>query len=127
MDDVKGGIVEGELMKHGPMKPAPAVARIFIWYFDSYWQGGSSAFAPLTGIGKVDEQAQSGTTGARHKSGIAGVMWGRLAACAAVGYRRSVVQARAVGRLTIGCSLPSCPTPSSPSLVYTYARIPAVS
>jgi len=48
--------------------------------------------------------------GARHKSGIAGVMWGRLAACAAVGYRRSVVQARAVGRLTIGCSLPSCPT-----------------
>ena len=45
-----------------------------------------------------------------------------LAACAAVGYRGSVVQARAVGRLTIrltiGCSLPSCPTLSSPSLVY---------
>ena len=61
--------------------------------------------------------------GARHKSGIAGVMWGRLAACAAVGYRRSVEQAHAVGRLTIGCSLPSCPT----RLVCTYAKIPAVS
>src|ERR1039458_4444637 len=52
--------------------------------------------------------------GARHKSGIAGVMWGRLAACAAVGYRRCPVQTRGVpsgsGRLPIGRSLPSCPT-----------------
>jgi hypothetical protein len=40
-------------------------------------------------------------------------MWGRLAArlaaCAAVGYRRSVVQARAVGRLTIGRSFTKPP------------------
>src|SRR5208282_507974 len=50
----------------------------------------------------------------------------RLPACAAVDYRRCVVQTRAVGRLTIGRSLPSCPTPSSPSIVYTYAQIPAV-
>ena len=32
--------------------------------------------------------------GARHISGNAGVMWGRLAACAAVGYRRCPVQTR---------------------------------
>src|ERR1035438_4073569 len=32
--------------------------------------------------------------GARHKSGNAGAMWGRLAACAAVGYRRRPVPTR---------------------------------
>src|SRR5277367_197046 len=31
----------------------------------------------------------SSRSGARHGSGIAGVLWGRLAACAAVGFRRS--------------------------------------
>ena len=37
-------------------------------------------------------------------------MWGRLATCAAVDYRRRSVTSVAVGRLTIGRSLPSCPT-----------------
>jgi len=44
----------------------------------------------------------------------------RLAACAAVGYRRCPVQVRWVpsgsGRLTIGRSLPSCPTTAPPAL-----------
>src|ERR1017187_2184587 len=35
--------------------------------------------------------------------------WGRLAACAAVVYRRRLLQARQSGRLPIGRSLPSCP------------------
>src|ERR1035441_10044560 len=37
-------------------------------------------------------------------------MWGRLSTCAAVGYRRGPVADAEVGRLTIGRSLPSCPT-----------------
>src|ERR1035441_5936195 len=37
-------------------------------------------------------------------------LWGRLATCAAVGYRRRTAANEAVGRLTIGRSLPSCPT-----------------
>src|ERR1039458_10762115 len=37
-------------------------------------------------------------------------MWGRLSTCAAVGYRRRMAANAAVGRLTIGRSLPSCPT-----------------
>src|ERR1019366_7765072 len=37
-------------------------------------------------------------------------MWGRLPTCAAVDYRRRPVPHAAVGRLTIGRSLPSCPT-----------------
>ena len=37
-------------------------------------------------------------------------MWGRLPTCAAVGYRRRSAANVAVGRLTIGRSLPSCPT-----------------
>src|ERR1039458_9844512 len=37
-------------------------------------------------------------------------MWGRLPTCAAVGYRRRSAAKAAVGRLTIGRSLPSCPT-----------------
>jgi hypothetical protein len=68
--------------------------------------------------------------GVRHKSGIARVMWGRLAACAAVVYRRSPVQTRGVpsgsGRLPIGRSLPSCPTTVSPAWRRTYAQIQAV-
>src|ERR1035441_421964 len=42
------------------------------------------------------------------------MMWGSLAACAAVGYCRRPLPARRApsgsGRLTIGRSLPSCPT-----------------
>src|ERR1035437_405054 len=37
-------------------------------------------------------------------------VWGRLATCAAVGYRRRSAASAAVGRLPIGRSLPSCPT-----------------
>src|ERR1019366_8510475 len=37
-------------------------------------------------------------------------MWGRLTTCAAVDYRRRPAANAAVGRLTIGRSLPSCPT-----------------
>src|ERR1022692_2834571 len=38
------------------------------------------------------------------------LMWGRLTTCAAVDYRRRFAASAAVGRLTIGRSLPSCPT-----------------
>src|ERR1019366_13509 len=38
------------------------------------------------------------------------VLGGRLATCAAVAYRRRTAANAAVGRLTIGRSLPSCPT-----------------
>src|ERR1019366_10446380 len=52
--------------------------------------------------------------GARHESGMTGVKWGRLAACARPRgcpvYRRRLLQARQSGRLPIGRSLPSCPT-----------------
>src|ERR1035437_1184118 len=41
-------------------------------------------------------------------------MWGRLATCAAVGYRRRSAANALVGRLTIGRSLPSCPTRFQP-------------
>src|ERR1035437_9693258 len=41
-------------------------------------------------------------------------VWGRLLTCAAVGYRRRSDANAAVGRLTIGRSLPSCPTRSQP-------------
>src|SRR5450756_2946483 len=37
-------------------------------------------------------------------------MWGRLTTCTAVGYRRRPAANVAVGRLSIGRSLPSCPT-----------------
>jgi hypothetical protein len=40
------------------------------------------------------------------------LMWGRLVTCAAVDYRRRSAARAAVGRLTIGRSLPSCPTTS---------------
>src|ERR1019366_9641298 len=39
-------------------------------------------------------------------------MWGRLTTCAAVDYRRRSAANEAGGRLTIGPSLPSCPTRS---------------
>src|ERR1035437_8493747 len=42
-------------------------------------------------------------------------MWGRLITCAAVDYRRRSPANAAVGRLTIGRSLPSCPTRSQPA------------
>src|ERR1017187_2988002 len=58
--------------------------------------------------------------GARLESGIAGVKWGRLAACARPRgcpvYRRRLLQARQSGRLPIGRSLPSCPTTEPPAL-----------
>ena len=41
-------------------------------------------------------------------------VWGRLTTCAAVGYRRRSAAHAAVGRLTIGRSLSSCPTRSQP-------------
>src|ERR1039458_605822 len=48
-------------------------------------------------------------------------MWSRLSTCAAVGYRRRPTADAEVGRLTIGRSLPSCPTsaqhPSSQHLL----------
>src|ERR1017187_10191219 len=56
---------------------------------------------------------------ARHESGIAGVQWGRLAACAAVGYRRDLLQARQP-------QLTKLPHNGAPCLAYTYARILAV-
>jgi hypothetical protein len=39
-------------------------------------------------------EAEKVATGARHKSGIAGVMWGRMASRAAVGFRRCSLEAR---------------------------------
>src|ERR1035438_4185184 len=57
--------------------------------------------------------------------------WGRLSTCAAVGYRRCPVPARGIpsgsGRLTIGRSLPNCPTteshpPFPPKPLSTHAR-----
>src|ERR1017187_8305431 len=43
---------------------------------------------------RPDRRPGQSLLGARHKSGNAGAMWGRLAACAAVGYRRRPVPTR---------------------------------
>src|ERR1035441_607953 len=52
-------------------------------------------------------------------------MWGRLAACAAVGYRRRPVPTRHLGRLTRP-QLAKLPHKTPRCLAYTYARIQAV-
>src|ERR1017187_7335087 len=53
-------------------------------------------------------------------------MWGRLATCAAVGYRRRPAANAGVrsgsGRLTTGRSLPSCPTSPLPSARPLFSR-----
>src|ERR1039458_1039858 len=53
---------------------------------------------------------RSGVTGSKNHSDPS--MWGRLATCAAVGYRRRPATDAAVGRLPIVRSLASCPTRS---------------
>src|SRR5450759_567011 len=64
-------------------------------------------------------------------SGNVASMWGRLITCAAVDYRRRAVANAEVGRLTIGRSLPSCPTTSQAVcntviLTSRYWRLPRV-
>src|ERR1022692_4798612 len=53
-------------------------------------------------------------------------MWGRLAACAAVVYRRSPVQTRQLADYQSAAAYQSCPTTVSPAWRRTYAQIQAV-
>src|ERR1019366_7244543 len=62
----------------------------------------------LAGVDAIDGEARLVKRLFGH--GYLRSLWGRLATCAAVVYRRRTAANAAVGRLTIGRSLPSCPT-----------------
>src|ERR1019366_5963011 len=70
-----------------------------------------------------------GAIGAPGKASRWPSMWGRLTTCAAVDYRRRSAADAGVpsgsGRLTIGRSLPSCPTWSQAISEASYPRLDA--